>query len=130
MKRNPKILDSLLSFKTKEKVCTLGPLIMSPSEQLFSVSESQEGQLAAGQGRQGGGTTGDPGTPVEVVTRRAAASPTLFQIGGPSLEGEEEREEEREEREEKGDMKQESKEVSDIAHVSDVSSLIPSAMCC
>lgn len=79
---------------------------MSPSEQLFSVSaESQEGQLAAGQGRQGGGA-GEPGTPVEVVTRRAATSPTLFQIGGPSLEGEEEREE-------KGEMEQESKEVGD-----------------
>ena len=91
-------------------MCTLGPLIMSPSEQLFSVSESQEGQLAGGQGRQGGGgTTGGPGTPVEVVTRRAAASPTLFQIGGPSLEGEEEREE----REEKGEMEQESTEVGD-----------------
>ena len=99
-------------------MCTLGPLIMSPSEQLFSVTASQEGQLAGGQGRQGGGgTTGGPGTPVEVVTRRAAASPTLFQIGGPSLEGEEEREEEREEKEEKREMEQESKEVSDIAHV-------------
>jgi hypothetical protein len=107
LKRNPKILDSLLSFKTAEKVCTLGPLIMSPSEQLFSASESQAEQLAgAGQGRQGGGT-GEPGTPVEVVTRRAAASPTLFQIGGPSLEGEEEREEGEKERGE-GEMEQES----------------------
>ena len=100
MKRNPKILDSLLSFKTKEKVCTLGPLIMSPSEQLFSVSESQQPE----QGQQG---LAGPGTPMEVVTRRAAASPTLFQIGGPSLEGEEEREE--------GEIEQESREVGDTA---------------
>ena len=83
LKRNPKVLDSLLSFKTKEKECTLGPLIMSPSEQQFSVSESQQLQ-------QPGKGQGQAGTSVEVVTRRAAASPTLFQIGGPSLEGEDE----------------------------------------
>lgn len=99
MKRNPKILDSLLTFKTKEKVCTLSPLIMSPSEQLFSVSSDGSQPQLAGQDQKEGQT----GTPVEVVTRRAAASPTLFQIGGPSVEGEEEREE--------GEMERDSKEV-------------------
>ena len=77
---------------------------MSPSEQLFSVSD--ESQRPVGQGQTG---ESGPGTPIEVVTRRAAtASPTLFQIGGPSLEGEEEREE-------GGETGQESKEVGDTA---------------
>ena len=52
---------------------------MSPSEQLLSVPEAQEYPHTA---------------PVEVVTRRATASPTLFEIGGPSLEEEERGEEE------------------------------------
>jgi hypothetical protein len=38
LKRNPKILDTLLSFKTKKEECTLGSLIMSPSEQNFQSS--------------------------------------------------------------------------------------------
>ncbi len=40
MKRNPKVLDSLLSFSTQEDKCTLGQLIMSPSEQEMGVASS------------------------------------------------------------------------------------------
>ena len=69
LKRNPKILDSLLSFKTKEKECTLGPLIMSPSEQLFSASQQP---------------TSLPDKSVPLVVTMKAASPTLFQVGDPS----------------------------------------------
>ena len=58
LKRNPKILDSLLSFNTKE--CTLGPLIMSPSEQ--QLSRKKEESLTV---------TMEP------------SSPTLFQLGSP-----------------------------------------------
>ncbi len=36
LKRNPKILDSLLSFKTRKDECTMGSLLMSPSEQQLS----------------------------------------------------------------------------------------------
>ena len=75
---------------------------MSPSEQLFSVSSDGSQPQLSGQDQK----EGQAGAPVEVVTRRAAASPTLFQIGGPSVEGEEEREE--------GEMEQDSKEVGGV----------------
>ena len=65
LKRNPKILDSLLSFKTSD--CTLGPLIMSPSEQLLSAAQEP---------------TPAP-TEVPLVVTMKAASPTPFQIGDP-----------------------------------------------
>lgn len=38
LKRNPKILDSLLSFKTRKDECTVGSLLMSPSEQQLSAA--------------------------------------------------------------------------------------------
>lgn len=65
LKRNPKILDSLLSFKTKD--CTLGPLIMSPSEQLLSAPQE----------------TTPTAEEVPLVVTMKAASPTLFQVGEP-----------------------------------------------
>ena len=45
LKRNPKILDNLLSFRTKADICTLGPLLMVPDEPLPAdrTSSSQGG---------------------------------------------------------------------------------------
>ena len=54
LKRNPKVLDSLLSFQTKSEECTLGRLIMSPSEQAIggvantaSSWSSQQGSVSS-----------------------------------------------------------------------------------
>ena len=53
LKRNPKVLDSLLSFRTQEDECTLGQLIMSPSEQRMGVAQQER----SGSELTGGGVT-------------------------------------------------------------------------